>query len=335
MRFLFIAVVVTLACTDLATAAEPAESDAAVHRTIERGLDFLAKDAVLWRDEHKCVSCHHAALTVWSLREAKLKGYAIDDPLLTELTKWVAESGDGKTGVPRPENIPRAFNEKAVSLAVALAADPQPDAIAEAGVKTLLTTVKGDQTENGSWASWPETRPPMFGHSDERATLFATLALLPAAAANDESAIAGRDKAIRWLVDTPTDNDPQSITMRVVLWRKLERPAAEWQPWVDAIAKRQNADGGWSQTAELASDAWATGQSLYALAAAGFDSHDPVIMRGQGFLVATQRDDGSWPMISRPTKPGGEGSTSLMPITGAGSAWGVLGLVSSAASVSK
>ena len=32
-------------------------------------------------------------------------------------------------------------------------------------------------------------------------------------------------------------------------------------------------------------------------------------------------------MTSRPTKPGGEGSTSLIPITGAGSAWGVLGLV--------
>jgi squalene cyclase len=123
--------------------------------------------------------------------------------------------------------------------------------------------------------------------------------------------------------------------MRVVLWTKLGRPRSEWQPWVDAIAKRQNADGGWSQTTELASDAWATGQALYALAAAGCDSHDPVVKRGQGFLVATQREDGSWPMISRPTKPGGEGSTSLVPITGAGSAWGVLGLVRSASDVKR
>jgi hypothetical protein len=35
-------------------------------------------------------------------------------------------------------------------------------------------------------------------------------------------------------------------------------------------------------------------------------------------------------MRSRPVKPGGKGSTSLIPITGAGSAWAVLGLVRSA-----
>jgi hypothetical protein len=43
--------------------------------------------------------------------------------------------------------------------------------------------------------------------------------------------------------------------------------------------------------------------------------------------MKTQRLDGSWPMTSRPTKPGGKGSTSLIPITGGGSAWAVLGLV--------
>jgi hypothetical protein len=55
----------------------------------------------------------------------------------------------------------------------------------------------------------------------------------------------------------------------------------------------------------------------------------PVIARGQDFLIKTQREDGSWPMTSRPTKLGGEGSKSLIPITGAGSAWAVLGLVRS------
>jgi hypothetical protein len=43
----------------------------------------------------------------------------------------------------------------------------------------------------------------------------------------------------------------------------------------------------------------------------------------------TQRDDGSWPMTSRPVKTGGEGCKSLIPITSAGSAWAILGLVRS------
>jgi hypothetical protein len=79
----------------------------------------------------------------------------------------------------------------------------------------------------------------------------------------------------------------------------------------------------------MASDAWATGQALYALAHAGTKPDDPIIARAHAFLIRTQRPDGSWPMTSRPTKPGGEGSKSLIPITGAGTAWAVLGLVRS------
>ena len=112
--------------------------------------------------------------------------------------------------------------------------------------------------------------------------------------------------------------------------RRLGRPAEEWEPLVRRIKERQNADGGWSQTKDMASDAWATGQALYALAHAGIKPDEPVIARAHAFLIKTQRDDGSWPMTSRPIKPGGEGSTSLIPITGAGSAWAVLGLVRSA-----
>ena len=118
--------------------------------------------------------------------------------------------------------------------------------------------------------------------------------------------------------------------MRLVVWRRLGRPAEEWEPLVRRIKERQNADGGWSQTPEMESDAWATGQALYALAHADVKADDPAIERGRAFLVRTQREDGSWPMTSRPVnKPGGTGAKNLIPIIGAGSAWGVLGLVRS------
>jgi squalene-hopene cyclase-like protein len=297
--------------------------------TIDRGLAFLAKDALAWKAQHNCVSCHHAALVIWSMHEARQRGHAVDEPVLAELTKWVAESGDGRTGVPRPASAPKALNTKAVLFALALGADPRPDAVSQKGLNLLLKTVESDQTENGSWSSWPETRPPMFGNSDESMTALATLAVLPAAAAGDESARAARDKGIRWLAETKSDDDPQSIAMRLVVWKRLGRPAEEWQPLVRLIQERQNPDGGWSQSKEMASDAWATGQALYALAHAGIKANEPVITRAHAFLARTQREDGSWPMTSRPIKPGGEGSKSLIPITGAGSAWAVLGLARS------
>jgi len=324
-----IVVVVVVIASGAASAQDLRDGPPDVNTTIDRGLAFLAKDAVAWKNEHNCVSCHHAGLIVWSMREAKQRGIAVDEPVLAELTKWVAESGDGKTGVPRPEGRPKALNAKAVWFALSLGADPKPDAVSQKGLKLLLGTVKNDQVEDGRWLSWPETRPPIFGNSDESMTALATLARLPAAATGDDSAKAVRDKAVRWLAETETDDDPQSVAMRLVLWRRLERPAEEWEPLVQRIKERQNTDGGWSQAKGMASDAWATGQALYALAHAGGWPDEPVIARAHAFLGKTQRADGSWPMTSRPTKPGGEGSKSLIPITGAGSAWAVLGLVRS------
>lgn len=158
-------------------------------------------------------------------------------------------------------------------------------------------------------------------------TALAALAILPLAASGDESARKVRDRAAKWLADTKSDDDPQSVAMRLVLWVRLGRPAAEWKPLVKRIEERQNADGGWSQTKELPSDAWATGQALYALAHAGIKPDAPVVKRGRSFLARTQREDGSWAMSSRPAKPGAKGAENLIPITGAGSAWAVLGMV--------
>jgi hypothetical protein len=323
-----VAIVAATLC-GVASAQEPRHNSLDVGATIDRGLAFLAKDAIAWKNEHNCVSCHHAALVIWSMREAQQRGHAVDEPVLAELTHWVAESGDGKTGVPRPAKVPNALNAKAVWFALALGAIAKPDAVSQKGSKLLLKTVRSDQAESGSWYSWPETRPPIFGNSDESMTALATLALLPAAASGDGSARAARDKGVQWLTKTKTDDDPQSTAMRLVLWKRTGRPAEEWQPLVRRIKARQNADGGWSQAKDMASDAWATGQALYALAHAGIKADEPVIAHAHAFLVKTQREDGSWPMTSRPVKPGGAGSKSLIPITGAGSAWAVLGLVRS------
>src|SRR5262249_10531339 len=256
----------------------------------------------------------------WSMREAKQRGRAVDEPVLAELTKWVAESGDGKFGQARPATAPKAASPKAIYFSLALNADPRPDDVSQKGLKLLLKTVTWEQTENGSWSTWPETRPPIFGTSDETLTALATLALLPAASSGDAAAKMARDKALKWLVDTKSDDDPQSVALRLLLWTKLGRPEVQLQPLGKTIQDRQQADGGWGQARGMGSDAWATGQALYALAHAGVKPDDLMIHRAHTFLIKTQRDDGSWPMTSRPTKPGDKGCKSLIPITGAGSA---------------
>jgi hypothetical protein len=319
---LFLALAEVAAAEESATQLGPAFA-------IARGTAFLAKDALRWKKDHNCVSCHHAALVSWALRDAKLKGHAVDESVLAEMTKWVAESGSGKTGVARPEGIPKALNMKAVLFALALEADPQPDEASQNGLKLLVQTVKEDQNEDGVWKSWPDTRPPIFGHSDETATALATLALLPPAAAGDESALAARDKGLRWLAEHETTGDHQAVCVRLILLMKAGRSAAETQPLVKRLIESQQGDGGWRQSAEMASDAHATGQALYALSFAGVKPSAPVLQNGREFLLKTQREDGGWNMTSRPCPPTNMGAKNLIPITGAGASWAVLGLVRS------
>ncbi len=95
-----------------------AAADSDVRTTIDRGLAFLAKDAVAWQEKYNCASCHHAAITIWALSEAKDRGFAVDEAVLADLTKRVAESGDGRTSIARPEGIPKAYNAKAIYFAL-------------------------------------------------------------------------------------------------------------------------------------------------------------------------------------------------------------------------
>jgi len=64
----------------------------------------------------------------------------------------------------------------------------------------------------------------------------------------------------------------------------------------------QRSDGGWGQTPFLPSDAYATGQVLYALRELGVPASDQSLQRGVTFLTRTQRPDGSWQVKSRAMK---------------------------------
>ena len=49
----------------------------AVDRAMLRGLTFLVKDNLAWKESKKCDECHHAPFTIWALNEAKNRGYPL------------------------------------------------------------------------------------------------------------------------------------------------------------------------------------------------------------------------------------------------------------------
>jgi hypothetical protein len=62
----------------------------------------------------------------------------------------------------------------------------------------------------------------------------------------------------------------------------------------------QHSDGGWSQLDSLPTDAYATGQNLYALnKCSALKVTDPAYEKGLDFLLRTQEADGSWHVKTR------------------------------------
>jgi squalene cyclase len=69
------------------------------------------------------------------------------------------------------------------------------------------------------------------------------------------------------------------------------------------LLAEQRQDGGWAQLGTLESDAYATGQAMYALLESGMlRPKDEACARGVQYLLRTQARDGSWLVKSRTIK---------------------------------
>jgi hypothetical protein len=211
---------------------------------------------------------------------------------------------------------------------------PKQQAVTADELKRIAAHLVRHQEKDGSWA-WssapPKNRPPPFFESDEVATLLALAALRPRvpADANEKSDIRDAfNNGEAWLAKAKPTGTTQALALRVMVKALAGETVEKLQADVNQLLRRQNKDGGWGQLQDAASDAYATGQVLYVLSVAGVNPTREEVTRGVAFLVATQKEDGSWPMKSR-SQPGAEPYKNPVPITYFGSAWGTLGLMRS------
>ena len=109
-------------------------------------------------------------------------------------------------------------------------------------------------------------------------------------------------KARAWLLAArPVTSDDRNMQLLGLSWADTD--TATLKRLAAAILAQQQPDGAWRQHAGVATDAYATGQSLYVLAkAGGVSPSDPSYQRGVNYLIATQSANGSWRVASRAPK---------------------------------
>src|SRR6266446_2519293 len=73
----------------------PASED--LRGAISRSLDFLAKKGDEWMAKKDCNGCHHMPELLWSHREAKLRGFVVDQKKFDDWLAWAGERATNKS----------------------------------------------------------------------------------------------------------------------------------------------------------------------------------------------------------------------------------------------
>jgi len=309
-----------------------------IQSTIDRAIVYLQAESAAWLKTRKCAACHHVPMPLWALSEAERYGYAIDKKYLTETTESLLGSKENLLAsriFPNPADPPdprpqgKGLNMGLPFLAVAAQSMPDRNEGQRLSLKLISEEIISKQQPDGSWEFFSGLRRPPINETQVTDAFWIIMALEGELSPDAPESLRGSlSKATDWLNTAAPSDIHQVKALKLLRAARNNPPRESLQPTIDELLALQRSDGGWSQTVpDWQSDAFATGQTLYALSLAGYSAERPEIKRAIDFLVTTQKPDGSWPMLSRSTPDGSPGSSKLLsPIVCAASSWATMGL---------
>ncbi len=276
----------------------PAATPADLRASVERSAALLRKASVVASANGGCASCHSHNIVDTFEHAAGKKGLSVDAKLLAQrqtLTKAPYFS---------PANLLERFDPGGAPITTVFALT----ALAESGYQPDRTTdlaaahLASQQWRDGRWMIVVASRPPI-GEGPIAVTAYAIRALktyAPPGRKTDTDQRLARANA--WLrAQKAVTTEDRNMQLLGLLW--AGGPASERARLARAILDKQRSDGGWAQTDNLQSDAYATGVSLSALAeAGGIGPTHAAYQKGVQYLLSTQRADGSWYVKSRAPK---------------------------------
>jgi ankyrin repeat protein len=279
-----------------ASATEPASSRD-IHAAVAKSITLLGETAPQFFRKTGCISCHNVSIPMMALTEARRRGYSVNPASMQQMVKeTIASLGPHRenllSGYCSIPGMPTTSSYAAISMH---GEGYRADAFTDGMVRCLAV----DQRADGDWAEGG-TRPPLSPDSRIPGTALSARTLrlypVPAIARQLDSAV---DRARAYLLSArPWFGDDYAYRLLGLFWTDASRPAVDAAA-LELIAQQQP-DGGWAQTPDMPSDAYATGLALSALAmAAPAQIASDAYHRGVEYLMRTQRADGSWHVRSR------------------------------------
>jgi ankyrin repeat protein len=243
-----------------------------------------------------CIACHAQPLSAMSTELARARGWA---PAGAAADTRQLQAFLGSTVQPMLQlRAGGGQPDGELYLSMALAALKAPASLATDALAHFLAA---RQQPDGKWQGVGATRAPMQdGDFSRTALAIRALSAYPIPARGPEF----RESVARgasWLAArSPQSTEDRVMQLLGLHWAQSNASLRESR--TRELQALQRSDGGWGQTPFLPSDAYATGQVLYALRELGVPASDQSLQRGVTFLTRTQRPDGSWQVRSRAMK---------------------------------
>jgi len=279
----------TLARLPDAEAASPDAVRAAVEKAIPRIEASLAE----YSRQRDCFACHHQGVGLLALTTAKSRGFPVDADLIREQGAFIATDLHGSLEAYQKGRGQGGGATRAGYALWALdLAGHAPDATTAAVADFLL----GRDREG--WRS--ASRRPPSEISPFTATFVALRGVNRFAGPDRQERLEERVAAARkWLLATPAEDTED----RVFRLRGLKVAGADpdtLRVAANDLLQAQDPDGGWSQTADLPPDAYATATALVALLdSGGLTADQPASQRGLACLIRSQQANGTWHVETR------------------------------------
>jgi squalene-hopene/tetraprenyl-beta-curcumene cyclase len=314
----------TLVATNSNLVAGQRREDPGVRRAAQRGLRFLGEDTIAWQGQHQCYGCHVQAVTLDAFIVGRDHHYEVPDEHFDEVLRGLLDISGGARG-PNGFSVggdPNHLIESSKSFGGAAMAeyDEHVASDLEPVLLQAAEAILAYQNDDGSVRSTDRRPPVVAGEMQSTTQAARTWRQAYARTADDRwlEPIARAEQYIRSRAANLTDAEMtylQDLNYAIIglMAAGAGRGEAVLELLAAELRERQNEDGGWGFTPNAASDAFATGQSLYVLKQLGASDRDPGVVRGIGWLVENQQENGGW-------STGGDRRGEAM--------WAVLGLVS-------
>jgi ankyrin repeat protein len=296
-------------------------------------LTKTAEDSAATFVRHKsrqnCISCHQQQLPLAAINLAHSRQFATDrDAAIRQLALLKRDLANPEISL-QSSFLPEGSIFAGYVTMVINGAGEQASVVTDAMVH-MLTTI---QHQDGHWSRYIP-RPPIQA-SDITATASAVYMLksygIPARRKELEISV---ERARSSLARAGAETSEERVHQLLGLAWAGEKPD-KLKPLAEELLRQQRKDGGWAQLAGLESDAYGTGQSLYALMeGARIPPEDPAVQRGLAYLRRTQLIDGTWHVRSRahtfqPPMDSGFSHGKDGWISAAGTSWAVMALATS------